>query len=164
VATMMIPAQVTMIPSFLLIRKLGIMDSYFALILPFLAHPFGTFLLRQFMLTLPVSLEDAALLDGCTRFQILRKIVVPLSRPALSTMGLFTFLFSWNDFMWPLIVTNRQTMRTLQVGLALLRTEQGTQWPMLMAATVLAILPLLVGFLFAQKQFIEGITLTGIKG
>lgn len=163
-STMMIPGQVTMIPSFLIMRSLKIMDSYYALILPFLAHPFGTFLLRQFMLSLPISLEEAAILDGCTRFQILRKVVVPLSKPALSAMGLFTFLFSWNDFMWPLIVTNRMCMRTLQVGLALLRSEQGTKWPMVMAATVLATVPLLICFVCAQNQFIEGITLSGIKG
>lgn len=162
-ATMMVPFQATMIPAFLLMRWLRLLDTYYALTLPFLAGAFGTFLLRQFFLSIPRSLEEAAIIDGCTRFQVLYRIIVPLSKPALSALGLFVFMFSWNDFTWPLIVTNRPLMRTIQVGLALLRSEIGTDWPILMAATALATVPILLCFVVAQNQFIRGITLTGLK-
>lgn len=162
-ATMMVPHQATIIPSFLLVRNLRLIDTYWALILPFAAGPFGAFLLRQFFLTMPRSLEEAAIIDGCSHIGVLRHVILPLCKPALVTLGLFEFMFAWNDFMWPLIVTNKMSMRTLQVGLALLRAEVSTEWPMLMAATVMATIPILVAFLAAQRQFIESITFTGLK-
>lgn len=160
---MMIPHQAMIIPSFILIRKLGLIDTYGGLTLPFLAGPFGAFLMRQFFLSMPKHLEEAAIIDGCSRFKVLLKIVLPLSKPALSTLGLFTFMNAWNDFMWPLIITNKVSMRTLQIGLALLRADLYPDWPMMMAATVLATLPIIIAFLFAQKQFIESLTFTGVK-
>ncbi|MGE5572628.1 MAG: carbohydrate ABC transporter permease [Bacteroidota bacterium] len=162
-SAMMIPHQATVIPSFLLVRKFNMIDRYSALVLPFAAGPFGAFMLRQFFLGMPRSLEEAAIIDGCSRFGVLTNVVLPLCKPALVTLGLFQFMFAWNDFMWPLIVTNKMSMRTLQVGLALLRAEVSTEWPMLMAATVMATIPILVAFLAAQRQFIESITFTGLK-
>ena len=162
-SAMMIPHQATVIPSFLLMRKFNMVDRYTSLILPFAAGPFGAFMLRQFFMSMPRSLEEAAIIDGCSRFGVLRCVVLPLCKPALVTLGLFQFMFSWNDFMWPLIVTNKMSMRTLQVGLALLRAEVSTEWPMLMAATVMATVPILVAFLAAQRQFIESIAFTGLK-
>jgi multiple sugar transport system permease protein len=119
--------------------------------------------MRNFFLSTPQSLEEAAVLGGCSRLQVLLRIVVPLSRPALATLGLFTFMQAWNDFMWPLIITNSVQMRTLQVGLALMKTDIYPDWPMMMAATVLATLPIIIAFLFAQRQFIESLAFTGVK-
>lgn len=162
-AAMMIPHQAMVIPSFILMKKLGLLDTFAALILPFAAGPFGAFLMRQFFLSMPKSLEEAAIIDGCSRIGVLWKIILPLSKPALSTLALFVFMNSWNDFMWPLIITNRVEMRTLQVGLSLMRSDVHPDWPMLMAATVLATMPVLVAFLSAQKQFIESLAFTGVK-
>lgn len=162
-SAMMIPHQATIIPAFLLIRRFNMVDRYSSLVLPFAAGPFGAFMLRQFFMSMPRSLEEAAIIDGCSRFGVLRSVVLPLCKPAMVTLGLFQFMFSWNDFMWPLIVTNKMSMRPLQVGLALLRAEISTEWPMLMAATVMATMPILVAFLAAQRQFIESIALTGLK-
>jgi len=162
-SAMMIPHQATIIPAFLLIRRFNMVDRYSSLVLPFAAGPFGAFMLRQFFMSMPRSLEEAAIIDGCSRFGVLRSVVLPLCKPAMVTLGLFQFMFSWNDFMWPLIVTNKMSMRPLQVGLALLRAEISTEWPMLMAATVMATMPVLVAFLAAQRQFIESIALTGLK-
>jgi len=144
-------------------KKLKLLDTFAALILPFAAGPFGAFLMRQFFLSMPKSLEEAAIIDGCSRIGVLWKIILPLSKPALSTLALFVFMNSWNDFMWPLIITNRVEMRTLQVGLSLMRSDVHPDWPMLMAATVLATMPVLVAFLSAQKQFIESLAFTGVK-
>lgn len=162
-STMMIPHQATIIPTFILIRKLGLIDTYGGLTLPFLAGAFGAFLMRQFFLSIPKSLEEAAIIDGCSRFRILAKIVIPLSKPALSTLGLFCFMNAWNDFMWPLIATNTVKMRTLQVGLALMKTDVYPDWPMMMAATVLSTLPIVLAFVMAQKQFIKSLAFTGLK-
>ena len=162
-SAMMIPAQATIIPSFILIRKLGLLNSYRGLTLPFLATPFGAFLMRQFFLSMPKSLEEAAIIDGCTRTQVLLKIVLPLTKPALATLGLFSFMTAWNDFMWPMIITTTADMRTLQVGLALMRTDLYPDWPMMMAASVMATLPIILAFLSAQKQFIQSLAFTGVK-
>ncbi|NPV81388.1 MAG: carbohydrate ABC transporter permease [Firmicutes bacterium] len=163
-STMMIPGQVTLIPSFLVVKHLNWLDTYYALIVPDMVGAFGIFLLRQFLISLPVDLEDAARIDGCSRFMILWRILLPLIKPALSTLAVFNFMWSWNAFLWPLIVTNKTTMRTIQVGLSIFRSRYGIQWTYLMAGTVIATLPVLVVFLFGQKQFIRGITLTGFKG
>jgi multiple sugar transport system permease protein len=162
-AAMMIPSQATIIPSYILIRKAGLIDSYAGLTLPFLAGPFGAFMMRQFFLSMPESLEEAGIIDGCSRFQVLTKIILPLSKPALASLGLFTFMSAWNDFMWPLIIINRDSMRTLQVGLSLMRSDIYPDWPMMMAASVLATLPIMIAFLSAQKQFVESLTFTGVK-
>ena len=162
-ATMMIPYNVTMIPSFLVLHWLGWIDTYNALIVPGLASAFGTFLLRQFFMTIPRELEEAAYIDGASRFQVLRKILIPLSKPALATLGIFTFMGTFNDFIWALIVVNSDEMRTVQLGLAIFRDRYLTQWDLLMAGSVTATLPILIVFFFAQKYFIKGITLSGIK-
>ena len=163
-STMMVPTQVTMIPLFALMVKLHWIDSYFALIVPFLASAYGCFLLRQFFLTIPRELEDAATVDGCGHWSIFARIILPLSKPALSAFGVIAFLGSWNSFIWPLIVINRPSMKTLPIGLQSLQGYYGDgNWAVLMAGAVVAALPMLIIFLIAQKQFIEGITLTGLK-
>lgn len=169
-SSMMIPHQMTIIPSFLVLRDLGDispalgLDSYFALIAPFIAGAFGVFLLRQSFLTLPNELEDAAILDGCGKLGFLWRIVIPLSRPALATLALFTFMANWNSYLWPLIVTNSNDMRTVQIGLKyFVGQEGGSQWALLMAAAVFVTLPIVIVYLFVQKQFVQGIAGTGIK-
>jgi len=161
--TMMIPYHVTMIPSFLVLHWLGWVDTYKALIVPGLASAFGTFLLRQFFLTIPKELEDAAHMDGCSRFGVLWKIIVPLSRPAIATLAIFTFMGVFNDFIWALIVINSEALQTVQLGLAIFRDRYVTEWDLLMAGSVTATLPILIIFFFAQKYFIKGITLSGLK-
>ncbi|MBU9888864.1 MAG: carbohydrate ABC transporter permease [Candidatus Omnitrophica bacterium] len=163
-ATMMIPGAVTMIPVFILLRWLGWIDSYKALILPGIFSAYGTFMLRQFFLTLPKDLEDAAKIDGCSYRRIFWHIILPLSKPALATLTTFTFMGSWMNLMWPLIVVNTHTKYTLPVGLAYFQGIHGTDWTLLMAASMMMIFPILVVFLFNQRFFVEGIKLTGIKG
>jgi multiple sugar transport system permease protein len=169
-SSMMIPHQMTIIPSYLVLGDLGNispalgLDTYFALIAPFLAGAFGVFLLRQSFLTLPNELEDAAILDGCGKLGFLWRIVIPLSRPALATLGLFTFMANWNSYLWPLIVTNSNDMRTVQIGLKyFVGQEGGSQWALLMAAAVFVTLPIVIIYFFVQKQFVQGIASTGIK-
>lgn len=161
--TMMIPFQVTMIPSFMVLHWLGWIDSYQALIVPGLASAFGTFLLRQFFLTIPRDLEEAAYIDGCSRIRVLWQIIIPLSKPALATLAIFTFMGVFNDFIWALIVINSEEMRTVQLGLAVFRDQYMTQWELLMAGSVMATIPILIVFFFGQKYFIQGITLSGLK-
>ncbi|MFA5168779.1 MAG: carbohydrate ABC transporter permease [Candidatus Omnitrophota bacterium] len=163
-ATMMIPGAVTMIPVFILLRHFGWIDTYKALILPGIFTAYGTFMLRQFFLTLPKDLEDAAKIDGCSYIRIFWHIILPLSKPALATLTTFTFMGSWMNLMWPLIVVNTHTKYTLPVGLAYFQGVHGTDWTLLMAASMMMILPILVIFLFNQRFFVEGIKLTGIKG
>ncbi|MFO7446799.1 MAG: carbohydrate ABC transporter permease [Ignavibacteriaceae bacterium] len=161
--TMMIPYNVTMIPSFMVLYWLGWIDSFKALIVPGLASAFGVFLLRQFFQTIPKELEEAAYIDGATRFQVLRKIIIPLAKPALATLAIFTFMGVFNDFIWALIVINSEDLRTVQLGLAIFRDRYLTQWDLLMAGSVTAVLPILIVFFFAQSYFIKGITLSGLK-
>ena len=163
-ATMMIPGAVTMIPVFILLRYLGWIDTYKALILPGIFSAYGTFMLRQFFLTLPKDLEDAAKIDGCSYRRIFWHIILPLSKPALATLTTFTFMGSWMNLMWPLIVVNTHTKYTLPVGLAYFQGVHGTDWTLLMAASMMMILPILIVFLFNQRFFVEGIKLTGIEG
>ncbi len=162
-ALMMIPQQATLIPAFMLIQRMGLMDTYSALILPFAAAPFGAFLMRQFFMALPKELEEAAALDGCSSFGILFRIFMPLAKPALATLALFSFMTSWNEFLWPLMVTSSKQMFTLQVGLDMLKWEAGSDWPIIMAASVLVTLPVIVAFLFAQEKFTRSIAMSGIN-
>lgn len=163
-ATMMIPAIVTIIPSFLIINTFGWMNTYWALFTPTLSSVWGIFLLRQFFLTIPRDLEDAARVDGATELAIFWKIILPLSKPALATLAIFAFMTSWKDFLWPLIVTNRVDMRTVEVGIANFSNLYTTDWPHQMAAAVVVMLPIVTVFLLAQKYFVKGITMTGLKG
>ncbi|MFN8474697.1 MAG: carbohydrate ABC transporter permease [Anaerolineae bacterium] len=162
--TLMIPFEITMIPNFLTIRDLGWIDSYAALIFPFGASVFAIFLLRQFFAQIPSDYYDAAVLDGASHLRFLIAIVLPLSQPALVSVALFTFLGSWNSLLWPLIVTNSPEMRPIQVGLYSFINEASTNTHLLMAASVIAVAPILVLYFFAQKQFIEGISGSGLKG
>jgi multiple sugar transport system permease protein len=163
-ATLMIPGQVVIIPNFILLRTLGWIDTYQALILPNAFSAFGTFLLRQFFLSLPFELEDAAKIDGCGYFGIYWYVILPLSKPALTSLTVFTWLGQWNNFIWPLIVINSVRMNTLTVGLRTLQGQYNTQWTLLMAGSVLALLPVLALFLSAQRTFIRGVALTGMGG
>lgn len=161
--TMMIPQHVIMIPVYIILNFFRLIDTYAAMIVPFLSSAFGTFLLRQYFMTIPKELEEAATLDGCGHLCFLFKIMLPVAKPILATLAIFSFMWSWNNYMWPLIVTNRIEIRTLQYGLAMFKEEGGINWGQLMAGTTIATIPLLVIFLIAQKQFIKGITLTGLK-
>ncbi len=163
-ATMMIPAIVTIIPAFLIINIFGWMNTYWALFTPTLSSVWGIFLLRQFFQTIPKDLEDAARVDGASDFVIFLKVILPLSKPALATLAIFAFMGSWKDFLWPLIVTNRIDMRTVEVGIANFNTMYTTDWPHQMAAAVVVMLPIVLVFFMAQKYFVRGITLTGMKG
>ncbi|WP_435923157.1 carbohydrate ABC transporter permease [Paenibacillus sp. DYY-L-2] len=162
-ATLMVPAQVTMIPTFLLMKYYGLLDTHWSLILPGLVSAFGTFLLRQFFSTIPEALEEAAKIDGCTPFGIYWRIFVPLSKPAMATLGIFIMLGTWNDFVNPLIFINSMSKMTLTLGLANMQGLYSTDWPALMAATVITILPILIVFLSAQDIFVRGVTLSGLK-
>jgi multiple sugar transport system permease protein len=164
ILTMLIPGQVQLIPNFVLMRNLGWIDTYWALIMPGLAGALGTFLLRQFFMTLPRELEDAARVDGASYFRIYRSIVLPLSGPALATVAVFTFIEKWNDFIWPLVVINSTEKMTLPLGLGYLNGVHSTDWTRLMAGDLVSIAPMLVVFAFAQRYFIRGIALTGLKG
>ena len=165
-AGLMIPWEVTFVSLFLLFHKLRWINSYQALILPSLASPFGVFLLRQFFLSIPKELEDAARIDGCGRLKILIRIILPLSRPALATLTIFIFMMSWNNFLWPLIVVTEPKMMTVPVVLAFYAaTFQSTlEWGTLMATAFLSSVVPVVLFLLLQKQFVRGITLSGLKG
>ncbi|GAB2820256.1 carbohydrate ABC transporter permease [Streptomyces daliensis] len=162
--TMAIPFQLTMIPTFLVMKRLGLIDSLGALIVPSLVTPFAVFLLRQFFLSLPRELEEAAWLDGCSRLRVLFLIVLPLSRPALSTVAVLTFLTTWNDLTWPLIAIHHDSHYTLQLGLTTFQGVHHTQWAAVMAGNVITVLPVLLAFLAAQKSFIRSITSSGLKG
>jgi len=162
--TMMVPLHVTLIPSYLIVHWLGWIDTYQALIVPRLVSAFGIFLLRQYYLTIPVDLDEAALIDGASRLHVWWRLILPLSQPALATLAIFAFLFAWNDFLWPLVVTNDPNMRTVQLGLAMFQGRYGTRWTLLMAGTVTATLPAVLAFLIGQRRFIQGITTTGLKG
>ncbi len=163
-ATLMIPSQVTIIPLFILMRYLGWINSYPGLIAPGIFSAFGTFLLRQFFLTLPKELEEAAFIDGASRWTIFWRIIMPLSRPALATLGVFAFMGSWNAFLWPLFIVRNEQLMTLPVGLATLHGRWLTQWNLVMAGAVITIIPMLIVYLFAQRYFVQGVVTTGLKG
>jgi multiple sugar transport system permease protein len=163
-ATLMIPFQVVMIPTFLIMRHLGLIDTLGALILPNLVTPFGIFLMRQFFRTLPVELEEAARIDGCSRLGTLFRIVLPLSGPALATLAVVTFLYNWNDFLWPLVAIQSEDHMTLQLGLSTFPGAHTTEWTLLMAGNVMAMLPMLLAFLLAQRHFVNSMASVGVKG
>jgi multiple sugar transport system permease protein len=165
-ATMMVPFQVTMVPLYGIFRSLNWIGTFRPLWVPsWFGAAFNIFLLRQFFLTIPRDLSDAAFIDGCSDFAIFRRIILPLSKPALAVVTLFHFMYHWNDFMGPLIYLTDQKSFTLALGLQSYQSQHGeTWWNMLMAASALVILPIIVLFFFTQKTFIEGITMTGLKG
>jgi len=163
-ATMMIPGSVTMIPVYVLMKIFGWIDSYKVLIIPAMFSAYGTFLLRQFFMTLPKELEDAAKIDGCGYLRIFWTIILPLSKPALATLTVFTFMGNWGSFMWPLLVTNTMEMRTLPIGLQSFQSQYSSQWHLLMAGSIMMMLPMVIIFIFTQRFFVESIKLTGVKG
>ena len=163
-ATLMIPFQVIMIPTFIIVRKLGLIDTLGALIVPNLAGAFGIFLLRQFFRSLPIELEEAARIDGASRLGVLFKIVLPLSGPVLATVAVITFLWTWNDFLWPLVTIYNPDNMTLQLGLTTFQGAHSTNTHLLMAANVMSVIPVLLLFFVAQRFFIRGIATSGLKG
>ena len=176
-ATLMIPPISTFIPVFILVKRIpfaggnnvlgqggtGWFDSYWGLVFPMVAVPFGTFLLRQFFKSIPKDLSDAARIDGCSELGIFAKIILPLSKPALATLTIFTFQALWNAFLWPLIVTFSDNMRVVQLGLTVFQQQYTTNWGPLMSGTILALIPTTIVFFTAQKHFVRGIALTGFK-
>ena len=169
-STMMVPEPVYIISSYILLYNLpgggedGWIDDYSALIVPWLAHVFSIFLLRQHFLSFPRDLVDAAVIDGCGPIRFIFTMILPLSKAALTTVCLFTFINTWNSFLWPLVMTNSTAIRPIQVGLSFFAQEQGTEHGLMMAAAVFSIAPLVVAYFFAQRQIIESLTHTGIKG
>ncbi|PZA06571.1 carbohydrate ABC transporter permease [Meiothermus sp. PNK-Is4] len=165
-ATLMVPFAVTVTPLFIVVKALGWTNSYWGLVVPALFGAFGTFLMRQFFLALPGELEEAAVLDGASTFTTFARVMLPLSGPALATLGVFSFMASWNSFLWPLLIVNDPRLMTLPLALA---TLQGlypgqTQWNLVMAGTVIAVIPMVVVFLLAQRWVVEGVTVSGLKG
>jgi multiple sugar transport system permease protein len=161
---LIVPGQVTIIPNFLLIQKLGWFDTYPALVVPGLAGPFGVFLLRQYMLAIPKEMEEAAVVDGCGPWRTWAQIILPLIKPALATLATLTFLGAWNDFMWPLIVTNSVEMRTIPIGIQIFQGRYTTEYGNMMATALLASLPVVLVFLVGQRFILRGFVLTGLKG
>lgn len=163
-ATMMVPSQVYILPQYLIVSKLGLLNTITALAIPGIVSTFGTFLLRQFFMGLPKDLEDAAVLDGCNEWQTFSRIMLPLTKSGLISVGIFTALFGWKDLMWPLIVNTSQDKMTLSSGLVTLMGQFTIDYPQLMAGSIFAIAPMVVIYLIFQKQFVEGIATQGVKG
>ncbi|MEM6431066.1 MAG: carbohydrate ABC transporter permease [Deinococcota bacterium] len=163
ISTLMVPFSITLIPSFIIVRSLGWFDTYAALIVPAIFNAFGIFLLRQFYLGIPRDLEEAALLDGDTPAGIFWHVALPLSRPILATLAVFFWLANWNNYLWPLIVTQSPEMRVIQVGIASFAGEYSTQWQLIMAGSTIAAIPGLILYIFMQRYLIEGIKLSGLK-
>jgi len=161
--TMMVPGQVTMMPVFLILKSFGLLNSFGGLIIPGLAGVFAIFMLRQFMLGIPDEILEAARIDGCSELRIFFTIVIPLSRPALATLAIFTFIGAWNEFLWPLIIMLREDRHTLPVALANLNGQYNTDWGLLMAGSVLVVIPVILVFLLAQRHYIEGISAGAVK-
>lgn len=162
-ATLVIPFQLLVIPIFLVLKWGNLINTYWALILPTAANGFGIFLLRQYFQSIPIELEEAAAIDGANRLQILWQVMLPLARPALVTLFLFTFIGEWNDLFKPLVFTTRPELRTVQLALAEFQEQFTNNWPLLMAAVTIATVPVILLFLIGQRQFIRGIATTGIK-
>lgn len=162
-ATLMVPSQVTITPLFIVVQKLGWIDTYQGLILPGITSAFGTFLLRQAMLGVPREYEEAAFLDGANHWSVFRHVVLPQVRPALATLAVFATMASWNSFLWPLLVTNDERLMTLPVGLALLHGRYTSEWTLIMAGAVISVLPIILVYLAAQRAFVNGVLLSGLK-
>lgn len=162
-ATLMVPGQVTLIPVFLIIKQLGLMNTHLALMLP-IVNAFGVFLMRQFIMNVPDDLLEAARIDGCSENRLFLRIVIPLIKPVIISLTVFTFITSWNDFLWPLITCTNQNMQTLMLAISALKGNYSTNYCLVMVGSVLAFLPPFILYIFLQKQFVEGIALSGVKG
>jgi ABC-type glycerol-3-phosphate transport system permease component len=163
-STMMIPWEATIIPNYLTIRALHWTDTYMGLTAPYLATAFGTFLLRQFFLSIPKDLHDAAIIDGCSDIRFLLTVVIPLARPALGTLAVYSFLQAYNQYLWPLLVTSDKNMRTVQIGIAMLQDEERFAWNVVMAGVVIVMIPTFLLFIFGNRQLIRGLTAGAVKG
>ena len=163
-ATMMVPFQVIVVPLFVEMRYLHLVNTYPALVLPTIASAFGTFMLRQAIMQLPRELEEAAFVDGAGHFTVFFKIVLPLAKPSLVTFGILSFMSSWNSFLWPFVVTNSTRLMTLPVGLANLQGEHLTQWNLVMAGTTISVIPIILVYLVSQRHIVNGFVLSGVKG
>lgn len=167
VAMLMVPSEITIVPNYLMMVRMGLIDTHLALIAPFSASAFGIFLLYQFFSGVPRELEEAAIVDGASRMRFLFQILVPVSMPAIVAFGVFAFVSAWNQYLWPLVVTQSTAMRTVQVGVGMFRSEQeATSWGMVMAATSILVLPSIALFIATQKQFVRGLVSSGagVKG
>ena len=162
--TLMIPQEVLVVPMFILMQQLGWVNSYAALVLPWAFTAFGTFLLRQFFLSIPRELEEAAMVDGAGRIRVLLQIIVPTAKPAIAVLSVFTFINYWNSFLWPLIIVNTTEMATVPLGLNMFRGQQGNQWHLMMAASMISMLPSIVMLLLLQRHLVRGIALSGLGG
>jgi ABC-type glycerol-3-phosphate transport system permease component len=163
-STMMIPWEATIIPNYLLVRQLNWTDTFQGLAVPFMATGFGTFLLRQFFLKIPKELHDAAVIDGASDLRFLTTIVLPLGRPALGTLAVYSFLQTYNQYLWPLLITNLPNMRTVQIGIALLQDEERFMFNIVMAGVVIILIPTIILFIFSNRQLIRGLTAGAVKG
>lgn len=163
-ATLMVPFQVMIVPLFIELRYLGLLDTYAGLIIPEIAMPFGVFLLRQAFMGLPRELEEAAFVDGAGHVRIFFTMLLPLSKPALATVAVFSFMGSWNNFLWPLIVINNPDLMTLPLGLSSLSSRFVTDWNLLLAGATISVLPIVAVFLFAQRYVLQGVAMSGLKG
>jgi len=162
-STMMLPLEVTMVPLFLIIKRLDWANTYQGLIVPFLVDGFGVFLMRQYMMSIPKDLIDSARIDGASEFRIFWMIILPLCKPALVALAVFTFREAWDMYIWPLIIITKDSLRTLPLGISLFMSSYGTSWDQLMAIAVLGTLPMILLFFFLQRAFIQGIAATGLK-
>ena len=162
--TLMIPRQVTLVPLFIIFSKLRLTNTFAGLILPDVFSAFGTFMLRQHMLTISDSFLEAAYMDGASHYNVFTRVILPLSKPVLATLGILAFMNSWNSFLWPLIIINSKELMTLPLGLSKLSGRWATEWNILMAGNTISFIPILIVYIFAQKYFIKGLTLGGNKG
>lgn len=163
-ATMMIPGEAIIISNYLTIGSLGMLDTYRGLIIPFLTSAMGIFMMRQFYLTVPKELKEASIIDGSNGFQFLTRILVPISKPIIGALGVYVFLSTWNQYMWPLLVTSTPEMRTVQIGISMLQSSEAQAFGMILAGIIMIIIPSIVIFIVGQKQLIEGMTTGSIKG
>lgn len=163
-STIMLPLEVTMVPLFLIIKELGWQNSYVGMIIPFLADAFGVFLMRQYILGIPTELIEAARIDGMSEFGIFFKIIMPLSKPAVIALSIFTFREAWDMYIWPLVIITKEQLRPITVGVALFMSNYATMWNQLLAVAVIAMIPMFLLFIILQRYFVQGISLTGLKG
>jgi sn-glycerol 3-phosphate transport system permease protein len=164
IATIMIPGEAIIISNYLTIGSLKLIDTYTGLVLPYLTSAMGIFMMRQFFLTVPKELREASIIDGCTGFQFLTKILMPISRPIIGSLGIYIFLSSWNQYMWPLLITSKAEMRTVQIGMSMLQSAEAQSFGMMLAGIIIIIIPSIFIFIIGQKQLIDGMTKGSVKG
>jgi len=164
IATIMIPGEAIIISNYLTIGSLNLLDTYTGLVLPYLTSAMGIFMMRQFFLTVPKELREASIIDGCTGFQFLTRILMPISRPIIGSLGIYMFLTTWNQYMWPLLITSKPEMRTVQIGMSMLQSAETQSFGMMLAGIIIIIIPSIFIFIMGQKQLIDGMTSGSVKG